>query len=788
MQTVNVSEQIKIIEDSMITGLLKYLETGEFAGNSPSAYMAAYTAVHKVSDEGDVGASQTLFDFYISTITKHIQNAMKKMGDKKNEELVDAFLEEERKCNFLSYWMRRIFTYLDKFFTQSKATGTLCENALKLFRKHMFLPLKEKLFDAVNKLIKEDRECNVIYRFKIKNMLKIIENVDLLKPEILREGDRFFWAGEAMPMKKDDPNEPKKAVPVSVQPRKNKKGAPIKEGKKEEPKMSNIQEWFEGKFTEETIQYAKSKGTNAIHSMSAQEYIFTILKYLDEEDSRKNEYINKNFWPKLDEMNNDAFVKDNTKPLADMETGFAYMFKNKKDDELKDAYRLVSRVRDCLKHITTVFDVYIRERGNELYKNKDLMKDPLVFIPKLIDLEKEMSGLVTYAFKSDTFFQDAKNKAFALFMNKEFYSKQLSNYTDYLMKRGIKAYKENEIEQALTDVISLFTCLSNKLAFQMEANKKLRDRLIQGKSISLVAEKNFIQKLKANAGVTYVNKMTEMMKDLELSKGTIDQYRKSAHKGKPKGISFTVQVVSQSAWEIEAAKMAVIEIPQQLKDCMSDFNDFYIKLHKTHKLTWCYGLGTLDVQFLYLPKKYISVSTLMQYAMLCKLEKYGKNTIEKLSNMLGVDSAVLAHEASGLVFNPTFNKNKNPAAGIILGNFKDEMTPQTEVEINPKFACNSIKFQTLPMISRKTNQNQEQEDAINVKKYQDILLQMNITRIMKSRIGVKTNHSWLVSETAKQVEMFKAQPQQIKEAIEKLIEKNIMKRCEDDRTCYEYVA
>ena len=59
---------------------------------------------------------------------------------------------------------------------------------------------------------------------------------------------------------------------------------------------------------------------------------------------------------------------------------------------------------------------------------------------------------------------------------------------------------------------------------------------------------------------------------------------------------------------------------------------------------------------------------------------------------------------------------------------------------------------------------------------------------MKSRIGQPTSHVWLVGETSKQIDLFKAQPQQIKENIEKLIEKNVIKRSDADRTCYEYIA
>ena len=63
-----------------------------------------------------------------------------------------------------------------------------------------------------------------------------------------------------------------------------------------------------------------------------------------------------------------------------------------------------------------------------------------------------------------------------------------------------------------------------------------------------------------------------------------------------------------------------------------------------------------------------------------------------------------------------------------------------------------------------------------------------MTRILKSRIGQKTSHLWLVEETAKQINLFRAQPQQIKENIEKLIEKKIIERSEEDRACYEYIA
>jgi hypothetical protein len=59
---------------------------------------------------------------------------------------------------------------------------------------------------------------------------------------------------------------------------------------------------------------------------------------------------------------------------------------------------------------------------------------------------------------------------------------------------------------------------------------------------------------------------------------------------------------------------------------------------------------------------------------------------------------------------------------------------------------------------------------------------------MKGRIGQKTTHTQLVTEVAKQIDLFSAQPPLIKERIECLIDKQIVKRSEKDRNFYEYVA
>ena len=59
---------------------------------------------------------------------------------------------------------------------------------------------------------------------------------------------------------------------------------------------------------------------------------------------------------------------------------------------------------------------------------------------------------------------------------------------------------------------------------------------------------------------------------------------------------------------------------------------------------------------------------------------------------------------------------------------------------------------------------------------------------MKSQNGKKVQHTWLINEVSNQIEDFNAQPHQIKENIEKLIEKIVIKRDEKESNCYVYLA
>jgi cullin 1 len=211
-------------------------------------------------------------------------------------------------------------------------------------------------------------------------------------------------------------------------------------------------------------------------------------------------------------------------------------------------------------------------------------------VPVLIAFKKKMDEVVEKYCDNNIIFQDSKNKAFSSFMNKDLYSRMLAYYSDFELRTGIKGLKEKEAEDRLNDIINLYKCINSKLIFQQEYQKKMSDRLIQGKSQSLISEKNFVAKLKAESGVAYVSSMTTMLQDLDSNVVLMTGFKSLPHKGSPGGLPFNVQVLQNAAWIIDRSRHFPLPLRPILDEGIEAFKNYYLQKHKTHKLNWYYGL------------------------------------------------------------------------------------------------------------------------------------------------------------------------------------------------------
>ena len=756
----------KEMENIMINSLLLYVKDGTIPKVKNSTHMTCYNTIYNFTDSG---YGDELLNFHNSKIEEAANGCYERIKNLSGFDFIDSFIDCNNKLNSLIFSMSRIFLYIsnnhlkgseDKNNVRKYQEDNVSEFSMKIYKENFFDKLKNKIFSSLNEiLIRDERNGNNEFRIKLISIMKTLQCMDYYKP-------RIFKISETSKNWKEEEKDTTKI------------------------KLAYQDEWFKY-FESETIKYIRNKAERDIKNNSAPEYVKCELKYLNEEDERLDCYVYGGYHARIKNINYEYLIKNNAQQIVDMDTGINNMFKTKKKDELNEVYQLFSFYPECLKLIQSSFRAYIRERLLALYNDKEFSKDPKKFVPALIDLKKEMDEIVVLCFANDNDFQDQENKEFSVLMSKDHYPKQLANYADFCMRNGFKGKSEEEIEGTLNDIISIFKNINSKLVFQSETEKKMSDRLIKGLSINMNAEKMLISKLKQENGVTYVSKMNEMISDLEKNKAEYEGYKLSKSHGAPGGIKFNIQVISQSAWDINKSNMEKIEVPLFLQNCIDDFQSFYLGRHQQTKLIWCLSLSRIEIQYLYLQNKNISTSTLPQFLALYYLEQKGNLKLETIATLLGCNVKKVIYDIRGLIFNPSFNPKGTTDKGVILSNIDEktkEFKPSTEISINRKFSVNRQKFNTLPLPQKKTADEikaSEMEEAQIIKKYQDNILQATVTRIMKSRIGQETSHVWLVGEASKQVDLFKAQPQQIKENIEKLIEKNIIKR---KGASYEYIA
>ena len=114
------------------------------------------------------------------------------------------------------------------------------------------------------------------------------------------------------------------------------------------------------------------------------------------------------------------------------------------------------------------------------------------------------------------------------------------------------------------------------------------------------------------------------------------------------------------------------------------------------------------------------------------------------------------------------------------------------VKLNQKWASQNILVKLVPIGAAKkadgTEANQQQKIVDEISKERGAVIDGAIVKVMKTQKDVSVKHQDLISKVMEMISLFKAQPPHIKQRIEDLIMKQYMKRDDQDRTKYWYVA
>jgi cullin 1 len=102
-----------------------------------------------------------------------------KIIGKAGKELLWEFMAQWEKHGILTYWMKKIFTYLDRFYLPDHKLPSLSQTGLTIFKKEVFEKINETIVKTIFELIEAEREGEVVDWIKLKKILLLLSNVGI---------------------------------------------------------------------------------------------------------------------------------------------------------------------------------------------------------------------------------------------------------------------------------------------------------------------------------------------------------------------------------------------------------------------------------------------------------------------------------------------------------------------------------------------------------------------------------------------------------------------------------
>ncbi|CAD5233846.1 unnamed protein product [Bursaphelenchus xylophilus] len=566
---------------------------------------------------------------------------------------------------------------------------------------------------------------------------------------------------------------------------------------------SYYEEQFENLFLHESAEFYKNAAQKFLEQNSASAYIKRVNECLEDEAQRAEKYLDKRTEAKIIKVLKSELIEAHMRAVIGMtNSGMVFMLTNEKISELRSMYELFRKVPEGVAVMTEFMSSYLRSRGQSLVQENE-NTNGVQFIQQMIDLKDLFDRFLSESFCNDTVIKQKMQSDFVYFFNLSQKSPEyLSLYIDDKLKKGLRSVNENDAEQVLDKSMILFKFLQEKDVFERYYKQHLCRRLLFGKSVSDDSEKSMIAKLRTECGCQFTSKLEGMFKDMALSETITDEYHAHLNANPETDqshIDLSVNVLTKVYWPTNQSEPC--ELPLSAKQAFDAFSAFYVSKHNGRRIALNPALGSADVKAIFYGAQNMDSSEagpsnavarreehkiLQCYThhmvILMKFNERPKYTLKDLREATKIADKdfkrALMSLAMGKVSQRILSRTK--------GNGK-ELADEDEFVVNDGFTSKltRIKIQMVSGRGETEPERKETREKVNDDRKHEI--EAAIVRIMKAR--KKSLHNDLITEVTNQLKIrFMPDPSVIKKRIESLIEREYLKRDQNDHRVYHYVA
>lgn len=266
------------------------------------------------------------------------------------------------------------------------------------------------------------------------------------------------------------------------------------------------QDFFEGPMLQASGTYYTNEANKLLQRCSVSQYMQEVIKILECESKRAQKFLHVSSLTKLRKQCEEKFINDRL--------GFIYsecrdMVSDERRQDLRNMYIVLQPIPDHLKaELIQTFLEHIKNEGLETVYALKGENIHIAFVENMLKVHHKYQELIADVFENDSLFLSALDKACASVINRRPSERQpcrsaeyVAKYCDTLLKKSKTC--EAEIDQKLTNNITIFKYIEDKDVYQKFYSRLLAKRLIHEQSQSMDAEEGMINRLKVRYKYTF---------------------------------------------------------------------------------------------------------------------------------------------------------------------------------------------------------------------------------------------------------------------------------------------
>ena len=448
------------------------------------------------------------------------------LEQKQGVDLLQELASRWDRHKIMNKWLKKLFTYLDRYYTPQESLPKLLDAGLRAFRDLIFIRVNERTTTTIVDLVDSERDGELVDR----DLLNKCVNVYITLSDVETDG---------------------------VGSSNSSVGANAVHG--------SLYDELERCVIERACAYYSRKASEWVSMDATPEYLSKAEAALQKEDDRVNAYLKADTKSKLKAACVKELLQKYEKVLLEKEgSGCRALLRDDKKEDLHRMFKLFSLVEGGLEPMAAIVRTHVKEMGLSIVEErkagiengeKDTAHNP-EFVKALIALHDKYADVVAEQFSGHSSFTKAMQSAFEVFINqdagKHSNSEMISTYCDRILRGGGGTkLSDEEIDKELDKIVEVFTYLSDKDIFSAIYRNQLAKRLLNGRSTSDEAEKSMIGKLKIKCGAQFTTRMEGMVNDLKMGADTrrsFAEFQRSSSAASSSAIAFSVDVLSTGHW------------------------------------------------------------------------------------------------------------------------------------------------------------------------------------------------------------------------------------------------